>query len=224
MFVRILALMFVSSLSAFGQAETEATEPDAVVPELVGISGIGDEVFVITVSAGQSRSLTQIGGTVGPFTLVAVDPDGRFVEFDREGKTFRAGRRRAETVPGAGVSSLSTDPVNVEAILTMMRRTAVFVGFDDLAEEKKEGMLRAQLNHILRGPDLTPKERADQLAARLKQERVLNIGPHGISAEEGAALGMSPDKIAETNFMHRVGPELLRLNREEGKPPHIVIE
>lgn len=223
-FVRVLALIFASTLSAFGQAEGEASEPDVAVPELVGVSQIGDEVFVNTVSPGQRPSLTKLGAAVGSYKLVAVDPEGRYVDFEREGQITRVWMRRAEIVTGEGVFSLSTDPANVAAILAVVRRKAAWVGFDELTEKQKDGMLRAHLDHILRSPELTPAERAEQLTGWVNQERALHIGPKGISAEEGAALGMSPDKIAELNGWNRMGSELEKLGREEGKPPTITIE
>lgn len=197
---------------------------DAKPPEFAGILRIKECVFVCAVLDGESKWLSAVGETIGPFKLVGVDPESDYVDFERNGMAMRV-RLRDAVVKDAGHQGASDhSSSSLDVIVRSMMGKAVFVGFGELSEHQKEEILMAQLDHILNYPDYSPERRQELLTRRLNQERLMNIGPKGISEAEAAALGISPEKAAEMNIMHRMGPLVRKLSKEEGKPVALEID
>jgi hypothetical protein len=194
------------------------------LPEFAGIARISESVFVCAVLEGESRWLSAVGETIGAFKLVAVDTASRWVAFERSGEVTRVWLRKASIVDTEDESGAGHAPDSLDVFLDAMMAKAVFVGFGELSAQQKEEMLLAQLNHILSYPDYSPEKRRELLTRKLNQERSMNIGPKGISDAEAAALGIPPEKAAEMNAMHRMGPMLRKLSKEEGKPVALEID
>ncbi len=171
---------------------------------------------------GESKWHSAVGGTIGPFKLVGIDPESDYVDFEHKGVTTRV--RLRDAVVKNAEDQVRTSSESLDAILVWMKGKAVFVGFGELSEHQKDEILMAQLDHVLNYPDYSPEKRSELLTRKLNQERLMNIGPKGISEAEAASLGIPPAKAAEMNRMHRMGPLLRKLSKEEGKPVALEID